>query len=78
MGEGEMATMKCRCGTILRDDDPDSDYLMMSKREFDVDLDAGLLRGRARDVWRCWTCERLWVFWEMGGEPTEYRRHADG
>ena len=73
-----MATMKCLCGTILRDDDPDSDYLIMTRREFDVDLDSGLLRGRARDAWRCWTCERLWIFWEAGGEPSEYRRGDAG
>jgi hypothetical protein len=69
-----MATMRCKCGTVLRDDNPDSDYLLLSNREFDIDVDSGVLRGSARNVWRCWTCERLWIFWDPRGEPTEYLR----
>jgi hypothetical protein len=72
-----MATIRCKCGTVIRDDDPDMDYLLMTRGEFDIDLDSGLLRGRARDVWRCPTCERLWVFWDNGGQPTEYLRGGD-
>jgi hypothetical protein len=64
--------MRCKCGTVLRDDNPDDGLLLLSRREFDVDLDAVLLRGRARDVSRCWTCGRLWVFWDKLGEPSEY------
>lgn len=71
-----MATMRCKCGTIVRDDDPDLDYLLMSRREFDVDLDTMMLRGRAVDVWRCWACERLWGFWKRGDAPSEYRPGA--
>jgi rubredoxin len=67
-----MATMRCKCGTVLREDHPDLDYLFMSRREFDVDLDSVVLRGRAHDMWRCWTCERIWVFWDRTGQPTEY------
>jgi hypothetical protein len=67
-----MATMRCKCGTVLRDDDPDLGYLMMSRREFDVDVESIVLRGRAIDVWRCPTCARLWVFWEPLGAATEY------
>jgi hypothetical protein len=74
MEVADMAKMRCKCGTLLRDDSPDLDYLFMSRREFDVDLDATTLRGRARDIWRCWTCERLWVFWDIGGDPVEYLR----
>lgn len=67
-----MATIRCKCGTILRDDDPEEGLLMFTRRDFDIDLDSGVLRGRARDAWRCWTCGRLWVFWEPTGDPTEY------
>jgi hypothetical protein len=67
-----MATIRCKCGTVLRDDNPDLDYLIISRREFDVDLDSIALLGRAHDVWRCWTCERLWVFWDRAGDPAEY------
>lgn len=73
----QMATMRCPCGTVLRDDDPDMDYLAISRRDFDVDADVITLRGRTRDVWRCWTCGRLWVFWEPTGEPTGYLPAAD-
>lgn len=72
-----MATMRCKCGTLLRDDNPDWDYLLMSRREFDVDIGSGILRGRARDVWKCWTCQRLWVFWDPRGEPMEYLRASE-
>jgi hypothetical protein len=69
-----LATLLCKCGTLLRDDNPDFDYLVMPKGQFDVDLDSIALRGRARDIWRCWTCERLWVFWDLTSEPVEYLR----
>jgi hypothetical protein len=71
-----MATMRCICGAILRDDNPDSDCVLMSCREFDIDVDNSVLRGQARDVWRCWDCERLWVFLDERAEPAEYRRAA--
>jgi rubredoxin len=67
-----MATMRCQCGTILRDDDPDYSLLLFTWRQFDVDVNSEVLRGRARAVWRCRTCGRLWVFWEHLGDPTEY------
>jgi hypothetical protein len=67
-----MATMLCKCGTTLRDDNPDDGLLMFSRREFDIDADSALLRGRATELWRCWTCGRLWVFWDKLGDPTEY------
>lgn len=69
-----MATFLCKCGTLLRDDNPDFNFLIISRRQFDVDLDSIALRGRARDIWRCWTCERLWVFWDLTGKPVEYLR----
>lgn len=69
-----MATMRCRCGTVLRDDDPALNHLLFSRGEFDVDQDSVMLLGRGREVWRCPVCGRLWVFWEPGGDPTEYLR----
>jgi len=67
-----MATIRCKCGTILRDDDPDNSYLLFAKKEFDVDIESVELLGRARDAWNCWTCGRLWIFWDPLGNPTEY------
>lgn len=67
-----MATLRCRCGTVLRDDDPDEGLLLLTRGEFDVDQEPEVLLGRGREVWRCWTCGRLWVFWEPLGDPTEY------
>ena len=68
-----MATLRCKCGTVLRDDDPDFGMLLFSQRDFDVDMEAVVLRGRAKEVWQCRTCERLWIFWDvMGAIPTEY------
>ena len=67
-----MATMRCRCGTTFRDDDPDDGLLLFTRRDYDVDLDAALLSGRARQVWRCRTCGRFWVYWDHLGDPAEY------
>lgn len=67
-----MAKTICACGTILRDDDPDDSLLLLSRREFNVDLDSSHLFGVARIVLHCPTCMRLWVFWEDGKGPTEY------
>jgi hypothetical protein len=67
-----LATIRCRCGALLRDDDPDEAYVLFSQRAYDVGLDSALLRGRASDVLQCRTCGRLWVFWDKTGEPTEY------
>ena len=43
-----MATMRCKCGTVLRDDSPDMNYLVLTRREFDVDAESLALRGRER------------------------------
>lgn len=68
-----MAKMICQCETLLRDDDPDgSSLLLLSRREFDVDLDSTYLFGLAKLVLHCPTCGRLWVFWEDGMAPVEY------
>ncbi len=45
-----MAKMIYVCGTTLRDDDPDDSWLLLSRREFDVDLDSSHLLGLARMV----------------------------
>jgi hypothetical protein len=66
-----MAKLECTCGTIIRDDHPHNG-LLLQRDEFDIDLDSSLLFGRARSVWRCWVCGRLWVFWDHVGKPTEY------
>jgi len=58
-----VATRKCKCDTIMRDDE-------FSEGEFDVDLDPVALYGRATKVWRCPTCGRLWIFWN-GTEPAD-------
>lgn len=42
-----MATMRCRCATTLRDDDPDYGLLLFTRRGYDVGLDAVLLS------WKC-------------------------
>jgi hypothetical protein len=73
-----MATFRCKCGARLRDDDPDYGCLLFTRREFDVDQPSELLLGRATEVWRCHTCERLWIFWDrMGRFPVEYVRQPD-
>ena len=64
--------MICRCETILRDDDPDGSLLLLSRREFDVDLDSTYLFGLAKLVQHCPMCGRLWVFWEDGMVAAEY------
>ena len=72
-----MATLLCKCNTILRDDDPDLSYLVLSNREFDVDESPIALLGKTKQLWRCPTCGRLWVFWEDVAAPTEYLRVDD-
>lgn len=67
-----MAKMICACGTLLRDDDPDGSILLLSRREFDVDVDSSHLFGLAKMALHCSTCGRLWVFWEDGMRATEY------
>lgn len=79
-----MAKLLCRCGTILRDDDPDESYVMNSWRQFDAvdeevestdnpDVTASsLLFGTGVPVRRCPVCGRLWVFWGKDGFATEY------
>ncbi|WIY01852.1 hypothetical protein QRX60_48935 [Amycolatopsis mongoliensis] len=66
-----MAKMRCKCGTILRDDDPHDTFFILSDEEFDVELSGVLLFGRAQRVVRCKVCQRLW-FWAENGELTEY------
>lgn len=72
-----MATLRCKCGTVLRDDNPDDGLLLLTRREFDVDVESVGLRGRARDVWKCWTCGRLWIFWDRTGDAVEYVEVSD-
>jgi hypothetical protein len=67
-----MAKKRCKCGSTLRDDDPDDGMLLLTRREFDVDMDSSLLFGQARELLRCSTCGRLWIFWIEGGAPVEY------
>lgn len=64
-----MAKFRCVCGTQLRDDHPDNSFLLFSKRDYDVELDSVVLRGRAKLVSRCPTCGRLWVFWHSPARP---------
>jgi hypothetical protein len=72
-----MAKMACKCGTVLRDDDPDKSLLLLSRREFDVERTSETLFGRAIDVLQCGTCGRLWVFWDEAAEAVEYVRAPD-
>jgi hypothetical protein len=58
-----MAKMRCRCGAVLRDDDPANSFLLFRDADYDVDLDSVELVGRGRPVSLCPTCGRLWVFW---------------
>ena len=68
-----MATIKCKCGRILRDDDPDYRYLLLADRAFDVEKPSVVLFGEADNVLLCPDCQRLWVFWHGGDEATPYR-----
>lgn len=68
-----MAKMRCKCGNILRDDDPENSMVLLPYKEFDaVDVDGAALFGRGIDVWRCALCNRLWVFWDEAGQAVEY------
>ncbi len=68
-----MAKMRCKCGNLIRDDDPDYSLILLPYREFDsADADGTTLFGRGADARRCRTCNRLWVFWDGGGDATEY------
>jgi hypothetical protein len=70
-----MAKLRCKCGTQLRDDDPEHSGLLFSNDDYDHAEDVCLLRGRATEVWGCPECGRLWIFWEkMSRYPTEYVR----
>lgn len=67
-----MATMRCRCGQILRDeDDAETTMLLFSQRDYDIDISSSDLLGRAVDLWRCPNCGRLWVFWDES-KASEY------
>ncbi len=71
-----MAKIPCRCGNILRDDDPTFSGRLLRNRNCDVELDSVALVGRSYEVWGCPICDRLWIFWErLGGKATEYVRH---
>jgi uncharacterized protein with PIN domain len=63
--------MRCRCGNVLRDDDPENSFMAFAKIEYNVEIDSAELIGRAKDLWRCPACGRLWVFWD-GFNATEY------
>ncbi|WP_329051126.1 hypothetical protein OG738_03410 [Amycolatopsis sp. NBC_01488] len=66
-----MAKMRCKCGTILRDDDPHDSLFVLEHDEFDVDVSPEILLGRAQLVVRCKVCHRLW-FWGENGDLSEY------
>ncbi|MEU9887498.1 hypothetical protein [Sphaerisporangium sp. NPDC051011] len=72
-----MAKMRCKCGNIIRDDDPDYSMILLPYREFDADVDGAMLLGRGVDVRRCRICNRFWVFWEEGSDATEYLEVRD-
>jgi hypothetical protein len=67
-----MAKLRCACGTVLRDDDPDTSMFLLTRREFDVEEDGSMLLGRATLAVRCPVCGRLWVFWGDRTEGVEY------
>jgi hypothetical protein len=70
-----VATPRCKCGTLLRDDDPVFSGLFFAHRDFDVEVESAVLRGRAYEAWTCRTCGRIWIFWDrMSPQPTEYLR----
>ncbi len=71
-----MAKIPCRCGNILRDDNPTFSGRLFRNHDYDVSLDSAVLYGRSYEVWGCPICDRLWIFWERaGGKATEYVRH---
>lgn len=72
-----MAKLACKCGNVLRDDDPYFSYLLFRRHDYNVELDSAVLRGRAYEVWGCPVCGRLWIFWDhgIGVYATEYVRH---
>ncbi|MFE5401489.1 hypothetical protein ACFQ9Z_08765 [Streptomyces sp. NPDC056580] len=68
-----MAKMRCKCGNLIRDDDPENSLILLPYKEFDADdVDAGMLLGRGTDARRCSVCNRIWVFWDEGSAATEY------
>ena len=67
-----MAKIKCKCGAILRDDDPHDSLFILTSEDFDVETPAVDLFGKAALVIRCKTCGRLWIYWDEHGEPSEY------
>lgn len=67
-----MAKIRCKCGVVLRDDDPQDSLFILSSEEFDVETPAADLFGKAKLVIRCNSCGRLWVFWDEFREPSEY------
>ena len=71
-----MARFDCKCGTILRDDDPADSMYFLTNQEFDVDLSAVALLGRSKLAVRCKTCRRLW-FWGEDGTFVEYIRFQE-
>ena len=67
-----MAKMRCKCGALIRDDDPRQSLVLVPHAEFDEDVDAGTLLGRGSITLRCAVCGRLWVFWDDSNQGTEY------
>jgi len=66
-----VAKFRCKCKTVLRDDDPDTSLLILSRRDFDVDFDSIILFGRAIEMLKCPTCRRLWIFGNGFGNAPE-------
>jgi hypothetical protein len=71
-----MAKIRCRCGAVIRDDDPRDSMFFLTNEEFDVNLSSVELFGRAKLVVRCKTCARLW-FWGEDSSLVEYVKRCD-
>lgn len=72
-----MAKLACKCGAVLRDDDPVNSGHLFRYGDYDIELDSSVLIARSYDVWGCPICGRLWIFWDhgVGVYPTEYVRY---
>jgi len=71
-----MAKFDCKCGAIIRDDDPAYSFYFLKNQDFDVDLSGVELFGRSKLAVCCKTCGRLW-FWGEDGIFVEYARFQD-
>jgi hypothetical protein len=67
-----MAKMKCKCDKIIRDDDSNDSLFLLTREQFDVDLDSVMLFGKAVLALKCNRCGRLWVYWGNGNVADEY------